>query len=228
MEELVKHIGSTNLPSWMVFVAIIILGTIYLLKDTISTAIKKLLNRQDKSVRKLSDLKSHDIFNTCERIKHEIRFMKFYTHGKFDAVKTKMCVDFTTFKADICSKHFKEFLDRDLESLSYDELKSEILKAMGDMHTEYINATTAYWRSKDISKDDVDYVIQIFEKFRYDVVVSFQHRIEATFATTLHKTKFEKILACYDMFAMGIDLLPKDMQTTFESLNGRFTNIVYK
>lgn len=228
MEELVKHIGSTNLPSWMVFVAIIILGTIYLLKDTISAAIKKLLNKQDKTERKFSDLKSHDIFNTCERIKHEIRFMKFYTHGKFDAVKTKMCVDFTTFKADVCSKRFKEFLDRDLQSLSYDELKAELLKEMGEMHKEYIDATTAHWRSKDISNDDVEYIIQIFEKFRYDVVVSFQHRIEATFATTLHKTKFEKILACYDMFAMGIDLLPKDMQTTFESLNGRFTNIGYK
>lgn len=228
MEELIKHIGTTNLPSWMVFVAILTLGTIYLLRDIISATIKKLLNKQDKSIKKISDLKSHDLFNTCERIKHEIRFMKFYTHGKFDAVKTKMCVDFTTFKANVCSKRFKEFLDRDLESLSYDELKSEILKEMGDMHTDYINATKAHWRSKDISNEDVDYVIQIFEKFRYDVVVSFQHRIEATFATTLHKTKFDKILACYDIFAMGIDLLPKDMQTTFESLNGRFTNIGYK
>jgi hypothetical protein len=29
------------------------------------------------------------------------------------------------------------------------------------------------------------------------------------------------------MFAMGIDLLPKDMQTTFEALNGKFKKINY-
>jgi hypothetical protein len=228
MEELFKQIGSQNLPAWMIMLVLLVLGIIYLLKEPITSWIKTKTVKQDKSTQSLSDLKSHDIFNTCERIKHEIKFMKFYTHGKFDAVKTKMCVDFTNFKATICSKHFKEFLDRDLQSLSYDELKSEILKAMGEMHDEYIQATRSHWLSKGIDNEDVDYIIQIFEKFRYDVVVSFQHRIEATFATTLHKTKYDKILAIYDMFAMGIDLLPKDMQTTFESLNGRFTNTNYK
>jgi hypothetical protein len=29
------------------------------------------------------------------------------------------------------------------------------------------------------------------------------------------------------MWAMGIDLLPRDMQTTFESLNGKFKNLKY-
>ena len=29
------------------------------------------------------------------------------------------------------------------------------------------------------------------------------------------------------MWAMGVDLLPKDMQTTFENLNGKFKDIKY-
>jgi len=67
----------------------------------------------------------------------------------------------------------------------------------------------------------------LFDKFRYDVVVSFQNRIDGIFASSYHKNNFEKILACYEMYAMGIDLLPKDMQTTFEALNGRFADINY-
>jgi len=35
------------------------------------------------------------------------------------------------------------------------------------------------------------------------------------------------VLAIFDMWAMGIDLLPKDMQTTFENLNGTFKDIKY-
>ena len=81
--------------------------------------------------------------------------------------------------------------------------------------------------SKGILPSDVDYIIEIFEKFRYDVVVSFQHRVDSIFASSYHRTRFDKLLACYDMFAMGLDLLPRDMQTTFESLNGKFKEIQY-
>ena len=35
------------------------------------------------------------------------------------------------------------------------------------------------------------------------------------------------MLSIFDMWAMGVDLLPKDMNTTFESLNGRFKSINY-
>ena len=227
MDTLFKNIGSYNLPSWMVVLLLLIIATIYILKEPIGSVIKKLFTKKESSTQRFSDLKNHDIFNTCERIKHEIKFMKFYTHGKFDAVKTKMCADFTNFKATVSSKRFKEFLDKDLHTLTYDQLKSEILREMGDMHAEYIQLTRSHWLSKGISNADVDYIIEIFERFRYDVIVSFQHRIEATFATTLHKTKYDKVLAVYDMFAMGIDLLPKDMQTTFEAVNGKFTNIPY-
>ena len=35
------------------------------------------------------------------------------------------------------------------------------------------------------------------------------------------------MLAVFEMWAMGIDLLPRDMLTTFESLNGKFKDIKY-
>ncbi len=228
MEKIFSNIASYGLAPWMILLLLLILGVVWILKDSLGDLIKKLFDKkQIPVIRKISDLKNHDIFNTCERIKHEIKFTKFYTHGTFDAVKTKMCVDFTTFKANICSKRFREFLDTNLDSLSYDELKSDILREMGDIHIDYINATRTHWLSKGILPTDVDYIIEIFEKFRYDVVVSFQHRVDSVFASSYHRSRFDKILACYDMFAMGLDLLPRDMQTTFESLNGKFREIPY-
>jgi hypothetical protein len=228
MEQIFSNIASYGLTPWMILSLLLILGIVWILKDSLGDLVKKLFDKnQTPAVRKISDLKNHDIFNTCERIKHEIKFTKFYTHGTFDAVKTKMCVDFTTFKANVCSKRFKEFLDVNLDTLSYDELKSEILREMGDIHIDYINATRTHWLSKGILPADVDYIIEIFEKFRYDVVVSFQHRVDSIFASSYHRTRFDKLLACYDMFAMGLDLLPRDMQTTFEALNGKFKEIPY-
>ena len=70
--------------------------------------IKSLYSR--KAQFKAKDLKNHDIFSTCDRVKKEVTFLKFYTHGKFDAVKTKMCLDFTTYKVDICKSYFYKIL----------------------------------------------------------------------------------------------------------------------
>ena len=176
----------------------------------------------------IKSLVNHDIFNTLQRVKQEVSFMKFYTNGIYDANKTRMCSDFTNFKCNVCSDYFYEFLQKELKNLSFDSLKQLVLKEMWAMHSEYVKQTRAYWLNKGIKHDDVDYVIELFEKFRYDVVVSFQHRIDSIFASTHHKSNFDKILACYEMFAMGIDLLPKDMLTTFEALNGKFKNIKYE
>ena len=219
MFDFLTHI---NLPPYLLFI-VIVLGilTYYFHKD-----ISKLINRKEVE-EDIKDLKSHDIFNTLERVKQDVSHMKFYSHGKYDAVKSKMCTDFAKFKCNVCTDKFVDFLDNDFSKVSSDELKQLVLSEMWGMHSEYIKQIRAYWLEKGISNEDVNYVIELFEKFRYDVVVSFQNRINGIFSSSYHKNNFEKILACYEMYSMGIDLLPKDMLTTFEALNGRFTKINY-
>ena len=87
MFDFLTHI---NLPPYLLF-TVIVLGILvyYFHKD-----ISKLINRKEVE-EDIKDLKSHDIFNTLERVKKEVFFMKFYTHRQFDAVKTQMCKDFT-------------------------------------------------------------------------------------------------------------------------------------
>jgi len=192
----------------------------------INSLVKKISKKKPK--RSISDLKNHDIFSTMTRVRNEVGNLKFYTHGEYDKVKTRMCYDFTKHKTLKCNTHIMDILMiRDIDSMNRDELKRLILDEQNNMHKEYIKAIRIEWDLKGVEVSDVDYVIHLFEKFRYDVIVSFEHRINSIFGSTYNETNFELMLAVLEMWAMGIDLLPKDMQTTFESLNGKFKDIKY-
>ncbi|MFY8170047.1 MAG: hypothetical protein ACOVK2_02905 [Candidatus Fonsibacter sp.] len=236
MTELFTILGDVlkSINPFMAVMVIVYIIMLYMFKDSIiekikSIKLKNLFNRfkEKKDNRKIVDLVNHDIFNTCNRVDREISFMKFYTNGEYDATKTKMCIDFANHKVRVCKVRFKNFLSKDIDKVSYDELKSIILEDMTSIHEEYIEDIKKFWLKKGIKLEDVNYVIALFERFRYDVIVSFQHRIDAIFATEYYNSNFDKVLACYDTFAMGIDLLPKDMLITFEALNGKFKSIKY-
>ena len=225
MEELFKSLSSYGLNSWMIFILILLFIVLHFLKEPISQMILKFKYKKDTPIK---ELVNHDLFNTLRNSKNKVKNMKFYSHGVYDSVKTKMCYDFTAFKTEVCTERFQKFLVRDFSKMNVDQLKNEILSEITEMHTEYINKTTTHWLGKGLDIDDVNYIVELFERFRFDVVESFTTRIDVIFSTSYHESHFKKMLACFDMFAMGVDLLPKDMQTTFESLNGRFANLNYK
>ena len=219
MFDFLSHI---NLPPYLLFIVIIFGILVYYFHKDISKLIGKKDIKED-----IKDLKSHNLFSTLTRVKNEAMFLKFFSHGKYDVTKSKMCSDFVKFKCDVCSLRFSEFLDAEIDKLSSDELKNIVLSDMWAMHNEYINQIKIHWLSKGIKSDDIDYAIELFEKFRHDVVLSFQHRIDAIFSCEHYNNNFKKILATYEMYAMGIDLLPKDLLTTFETINGKFADIKY-
>ena len=219
MFDFLSHI---NLPPYLLFIVIIFGILVYYFHKDISKLIGKKEVKED-----IKDLKSHNLFSTLARVKNEAMFLKFYSHGKYDITKSKMCSDFVKFKCDVCSLRFSEFLDNEIDKLSTDELKNIVLSDMWAMHNEYINQIKIHWLSKGLKSEDIDYAIELFERFRHDVVLSFQHRIDAIFSCEHYNNNFKKILATYEMYAMGIDLLPKDLLTTFETINGKFANIKY-
>ena len=227
MEPMLNKLSTYGLASWMIFVLLILVVIFYFFKQPLTQVIKSLASKKRKKEFKAVHLSNHDIFNTCDRVKKEVTFLKFYTHGEFDAVKTKMCLDFTAYKIDTCRSYFYEVLKKDVESMSADAFKKYLIKSMNDMHIDYIDAIAKHWTNKNIDKEDVDYIIQLFEKFRYDVVRSFEFRINSIFGSEFHENNTEKLLATFEMWSMGIDLLPKDLSTTFESLNGKFKEISY-
>jgi len=177
---------------------------------------------------KVSDLRDHDIFNTLKRTQYEVRSMKFYTNKKYDRVKTAMCYDFTKYKVKHCGLLMLEVAETTgIDSMNKDRLKAFIIENQMQMHTNYIKEIRQHWASKDIRDTDIDYVLRLFDSFRYDVIKSFDHRITSIFGASYYETNFSILLAVFDMWAMGIDLLPRDMQTTFESLNGKFKDLNY-
>ena len=222
--DTLKSIENSYLVSFVLLV--IALAVIY--KETIIKIIVSKFSKKKTPVQKIEDLLQHDVFATLERAVNEVKVMKFYTNKQYDKVKSIMCYDFTKSKARICTMHMKNFARfPKVEVMSNTELKNFIIKVQNDMHKDYVNNTKELWLSKGIEEEDVNHVIHLFEAFRYDVVNSFEHRIESIFGSSFHKTNFDKTLAVFDMWAMGIDLLPRDMQVTFEGLNGKFKNIKY-
>jgi len=227
---LIKIIETIENPVLLAGIFIFIILVIVFKKE-LSNLFNKLFinNNKLKKQHKVSHLNNHDVFNALNRAINEVRVMKFYTHGEYDEVKSRMCYDFTKQKAKYCSIKMRDILETpNIDSMPLDKLRALITVSQNKMHTNYINAIRNEWYSKGIDEVDVDYIVHLFEKFRYDVVNSFDHRITSTFGSGFSRTNFDIMLAVFDMWAMGIDLLPRDMQTTFESLNGRFKNINYK
>lgn len=203
------------------------LALLKILEIILPPFLKTIFKKKQKK-RLIIDLENHDVFSTLVRVRNEVANLKFYTHGEYDKVKTRMCYDFTKHKSMKCSSRMLDIIrTRGIDDMDRDELKRLILSEQNYMHLEYIKAIRIEWDLKGVDSKDIDYVIHLFEKFRYDVIVSFEHRINSIFGSTYNKNNFTLMLAVFEMWAMGIDLLPRDMSTTFESLNGKFKDIKY-
>ena len=227
MEEILKTLADNIEGSVVSSILLFSIFFILSFKKHIPQWINMLL-RGRKEKKLIANLKDHDIFSTCSRVKTEVHLMKFYTDGEYDATKTRMCGDFARHKVEVCSKRIEEFISDDLFKLNSDALKKLIFALQTAMHEEYVAKIKTDWLSKGVPQDDVDYVVVLFEKFRYDVIMSFENRINSIFGSTYHRDNFDRVLAVLEMWSMGIDLLPKDMLTTFETLNGKFKKIKYK
>ena len=184
---------------------------------------------RENPIKDITTLEDHDIFSTFSRVTGEVSNMRFYTKNEYDSTKSRMCYDFTVQKSISCQRLMKELiLTEGISEMNTDKLKKLILSKQTQMHVDYVKEIRSLWLSKGIAPSSVDHVISLFEGFRFDVVQSFEHRISAIFGSSFHPNNFERVLAVFDMWAMGIDLLPKDMKTTFETLNGKFKDIDYK
>ena len=155
--------------------------------------------------------------------------MRFYTRNEYDKTKSIMCYEFTVQKAISCQILMKEIIFTEgISEMNTDKLKKLILEKQTEMHVDYVKEIRNLWLSKGIAPSSVDHVVSLFEGFRFPVIRSFEHRISAIFGSSFHPNNLERILAVFDMWAMGIDLLPNDMKITFETLNGKFKDIDYR
>tara|TARA_R110000803_G_scaffold87473_2_gene154179 strand:+ start:156 stop:815 length:660 start_codon:yes stop_codon:yes gene_type:complete len=215
---------------YLIITIIIITIISVIFKKSIQRTFKRIaFSKGARNNIKISALIDHDIFSTFSRVVGEVSNIRFYTRNEYDKTKSRMCHDFARQKAISCQFLMKDIINtKGISEMSTDTLKKLILERQTQMHIHYVKEIRTLWLSRGISPDNVDHVIALFEGFRFDVVQSFEHRISAIFGSSFHPNNFERILAVFDMWAMGIDLLPKDMKTTFETLNGKFKDIDYR
>ena len=215
---------------YLILIIIIITITSFVFKKDIQSKLNLFIAKmRENPIKDIKTLEDHDIFSTFSRVTGEVSNMRFYTKNEYDSTKSRMCYDFTVQKSISCQRLMKELiLTEGISEMNTDKLKKLILSKQTQMHVDYVKEIRSLWLSKGIAPSSVDHVISLFEGFRFDVVQSFEHRISAIFGSSFHPNNFERILAVFDMWAMGIDLLPKDMNTTFETLNGKFKDIEYK
>lgn len=211
-------------------IVLVVFMLAFVFKNQIVRGIKTIYESANISTKyKIVSLKNHDVFPTMNRVKNEVGTMKFYTGKEFDRVKTLMCYDFTKHKVAHCGKRMKAIIEiPNIDSMDKNALKKLVFDEQNLMHQNYIEAIKKEWDIRGVDRDDIEYVIHLFEKFRYDVVASFENRINAIFSNDNYNTNFKLMLAVFEMWSMGIDLLPRDMLTTFESLNGKFKNLTYR
>jgi hypothetical protein len=225
MEGVLKVLAENIEGSLISSLVILVLAFMFLFKKDIPVWINRVLSLKNKLT--INSLQHHDLFNTCVRVEKEVSLMKFYTHGQYDIIKSKMCKDFVKYKIKICTKGFEDILKVNIEGITPDAFKKYIIDAQNKMHVNYINAIREDWRGRNISEDNIRYVVELFETFRYDVVKAFEYRINSIFSSTSHTNNTRRLLAIFEMWAFGIDILPRDMHTTFETLNGIFKEIDY-
>jgi hypothetical protein len=216
MDVLIAIIEAIDNPI-MLSLVLIILATLFIFKNTFIKTVKDISQKTEVSKQvKVIALKNHDLFPTMNRVRYEVANMKFYTGGKFDEVKTRMCYDFTNHKVIQCSIRMEDLIEiPGIDAMSRNALKKLVFDEQNLMHQDYIK------------ESEINYIVRLFESFRYDVVASFENRINAIFSNESYKNNFELMLAIFEMWAMGIDLLPRDMSTTFETLNGKFKDLKY-
>ena len=104
MEGVLKVLAENIEGSLISSLVILVLAFMFLFKKDIPVWINRVLSLKNKLT--INSLQHHDLFNTCVRVEKEVSLMKFYTHGQYDIIKSKMCKDFVKYKIKICTKGF--------------------------------------------------------------------------------------------------------------------------
>jgi len=234
MEDIIKNVNQwmTTLPPLAIFLIILILIFFTVFGKTLNSKLSSLdissfFPFKKKKKKQLKSLINNDIFNTIDRVRSITKHTTFENHGKIDNNKSLMFQDFMTFKLDAVENQFRSFLENIQEDINVDALKSDIFNLANNIVEEYISNTKEHFYGKGIGHEDCEYIVDLFEKWRFETIDSVAYRVNSIFASTSHTGKFEKLLGSLEAFSIAIHLIPKDGIASFEEMNGRFKDLNY-
>ena len=77
-----------------------------------------------------------------------------------------------------------------------------------------------------ISERDADYIIQEYEDYRMEMVAGFLDSLESVLTNSDYANNFDKVNTTLELCSLAIYVIPRDVRSVFESVNGRFKSYI--
>ena len=213
IKDLVDNIESGVVSAILIFS----MFSTWMFKERLSIWLDMTLGIKTARIKgKIKELENHDVFITCDRAKKNVGLLDFYSNGNYDVYKKNLCLSFASHKADTCKSRIMNLTKLDIYKKPKESLKKFLLEEQADIHREYVENIRKDWSNRGVDSTTIDIIISTFESTRNDVIVSFEHRINSIFGNSYYSSNFHRLLAVFEMWASGIDLLSRDIKLTFE------------
>ena len=221
MDKFFSKLGDVllDLPIAVVVVLIILAMIFYFFKNGITNWLK----REVKAVKKVNKLEYHRFFNVCDDVERRIKNMYFVTDNERDETKTKIMHRLIELKCESMRNKFTALLKTDgIDDWGIYELNSKFKKTLSDVVSEYNQKCKLELMSWGIDERDADYIIQEYEDYRMTMVGGFIDSLDSVLSNSDYANNFDKINTVLELCALAIYVIPRDVRSVFEAVNGRF------
>lgn len=222
MDKIFEALASDilSLPISVLFVLLLATLIFYFFKDSLSTWLKK----EVKSTHKIARLKHHRFFNTCDKVEQKIKAMTFITNGETDVAKTKMMHKLISMKCETMREYFTALLlNRGIDDWGVYELQHEFKACLGNVVEKYNRDAYTQFLIWGVSAKDADFLIQNYEDYRDCMVEGFIDGLDSVLMNSDYANNFDKVNTLMELCSLAIYVIPKDVRSSFEQVNGRYT-----
>lgn len=223
MDKIFEAFGEAlkGLPISIFVVLLFCVIIFYFFKDGITTWLK----REVKAVKKVKKLEYHRFFNVCDDMEGKIKNMKFYTDGKIDTAKTKIMHKLIELKVCSMKNKFKELLNTNgIDDWDVYQLNYEVKKTLSEVVKDYNSKCELELIKWGVSEKDAKYIIQEYEDYRMTIVEGFIDSIDSIISNPDYINNFDKVNTTLELCALATSVIPRDVRSVFEAVNGRFKN----
>ena len=227
--DFLKHIADnfssiSETKTFIIFLLLLLIVVpMYFFKDALSELIKKIKFTKKKTVKKVSSLQFHDIFNLIIQVKNKIDGIKYTTKGIHDPTKSILIHLMIgnqlkeTRKALLCL-----IKTEGIDTMPNQTLKFELVRKMNEANVRYTNKTFLKFIDLGLSKDDANYMLNEYALFRDEVMSGYMEGVESICLNNTYETNLQKISASFEVVSLGFHLIAKDSIHTCGNVNGRY------
>ncbi len=183
--------------------------------------IERIRKRQKKSI---SELQAHRMFLVCREVIKKVEEIELTTHGEKDVVKTRLMKILINEKIDTITRSFLKLIQEDrIETFSSNFLKNKISKMLFDLINEYNKNCHDVYLSLGISAEHSKFLLQSYEEWRSDMVEGFTDSVDDICVNDDYSSNYDKLSAIFELVAISMHLIPKDVKGALNQVNGLFT-----